>query len=149
MGIKDLIREMVERNGSDLFFRAGGTPRIRIDGKIMTFSDKVLTVDDVVRATDEITTPRQREIFKNNFDVDLALYLEEFGHRFRVSIFMQRNWPSIVIRNVRSDVLTFGAKPARRSPEEIIHGIKGPGPYDREHGQREIYHHRQYGGICK
>jgi len=107
MGIKDLIREMVERNGSDLFFRAGGTARIRIDGKIVTFSDKLLSVDDVVRATDEITTPKQRENFKNNLDVDLALYLDEFGHRFRVSIFMQRNWPSIVIRNVRSDVLTF------------------------------------------
>jgi twitching motility protein PilT len=107
MEIKDLIREMVERNGSDLFFRAGGTPRIRIDGKIIAVGDTLLTVDDVVRAAEEITSPKQRENFNNNYDIDLALYLEEFGHRFRISIFMQRNWPSIVIRNVRSSVLTF------------------------------------------
>ncbi|MBU1726092.1 MAG: PilT/PilU family type 4a pilus ATPase [Candidatus Omnitrophica bacterium] len=107
MTIKELMREMVERNASDLFFRAGGTPRLRLDGKVLSLHDQVLTVDDVMKATDELTTPKQREYFKNNFDIDFALYQQEFGRRFRVSIFMQRNWPSIVIRNVRSTIQSF------------------------------------------
>lgn len=98
---------MVDQGASDLFYRAGGTPRLRIDGKIITIEEKALSVDDVMRATEELTSPKQRETFKNNLDVDFAVYLDEFERRFRVSIFMQRNWPSIVVRNVSSKIQTF------------------------------------------
>ncbi|MCX5700617.1 MAG: PilT/PilU family type 4a pilus ATPase [Candidatus Omnitrophica bacterium] len=107
MKIKDLLKEMSERNASDLFYRSGGTPRLRIDGKLVIVDDKVLTVDDVVKATEEFTTIKQREIFKNNLDVEFVVYVEELDLRFRVSIFMQRNWPSIVIRRVNSHTQTF------------------------------------------
>ncbi|MBM3249620.1 MAG: PilT/PilU family type 4a pilus ATPase [Candidatus Omnitrophica bacterium] len=117
MDIKILIKQLVEKNGSDLFYRAGGTPRLRIDGKIVTIEDRVLSVDDVMRATEQLTTPKQRDAFKNNLDVDFAVYLDEFERRFRVSIFMQRNWPSIVVRNVNSKIQTFEEL---RLPAEIL-----------------------------
>ncbi len=40
-------------------------------------------------------------------DVDFAYYFEELGRRFRVSIFQQRNWPSIVIRNIKNVIESF------------------------------------------
>jgi twitching motility protein PilT len=40
-------------------------------------------------------------------DIDFALYSPELDRRFRISIFMQRNCPSVVIRNVRSTIQTF------------------------------------------
>jgi len=107
MAIKELLKEMVEREGSDLFFRAGGIPRIRIDGQVLAVGDKALSMDDVIKASEELTTVKQREAFKHNFDIDFAFYSEELEHRFRVSMFMQRNWPSIVIRNVRNTILSF------------------------------------------
>ena len=107
MAIKELLKEMVEREGSDLFFRAGGIPRIRIDGQVLAVGDKALSMDDVIKASEELTTVKQREAFKHNFDIDFAFYSEELERRFRVSIFMQRNWPSIVIRNVRNTILSF------------------------------------------
>lgn len=107
MDIKKLLKQMVEQNASDLFFRAGGTPRLRVDGILTTLDDKILSVDDVIQATEALTTPKQREIFKNNLDVDFALYLEDPGQRFRINIFMQRNWPSIVIRRVSSVIQSF------------------------------------------
>ncbi|MFA5350880.1 MAG: type IV pili twitching motility protein PilT, partial [Candidatus Omnitrophota bacterium] len=107
MDIKKLMQEMVARGGSDLFYRAGGTPRLRIDGKIIPMGDHVLSVEDVMLATQQLANFKQLDIFRNNMDVDFAVYLEEFGRRFRVSIFMQRNWPSIVIRNVRNHISTF------------------------------------------
>lgn len=107
MNIKTLMKEMVEKDASDLFFRAGGIPRLRIDGEIVSVGDKTLSVDDVVKATEELTTPKQRETFKSELDIDFGLYLEDFNRRFRVSIFMQRNWPSIVMRNVRNVISTF------------------------------------------
>lgn len=107
MSIKKYLKLMVEKDGSDLFYRAGGNPRIRIDGRVDIVDDLALSVDDVNKAVDEITTERQRDIFKERHDLDFALYLPELDRRFRVSIFMQRNWPALVIRNVRSCINSF------------------------------------------
>ncbi len=107
MTIKQLIKEMIERDASDLFYMAGGVPRLKVDGKITTVGETALSVSDVFRAIEELTTPQQRELFKNNLDIDFALYLEELERRFRISIFMQRNNHSMVIRNVRSAISNF------------------------------------------
>ena len=107
MDIKKLMREMVARNASDLFYRAGGIPRLRIDGKIVSMDSRVLSVEDVMLATEQLSNTKQLESFRNKLDVDFAVYLDEFQRRFRVSVFTQRNWPSIVIRNVRNHIATF------------------------------------------
>ncbi|MCM8792183.1 MAG: PilT/PilU family type 4a pilus ATPase [Candidatus Omnitrophica bacterium] len=107
MNIKELIQIMVERDASDLFYRAGGVPRLRVDGRVVPFSDKTLTTEDVENAVEEITTPQQRETLSEKLDIDFALYLKEFDRRFRVSIFTQRNSYSIVIRNVREAIQNF------------------------------------------
>ena len=107
MDIKILMQKMVDKNASDLLYRAGGIARMRIDGKIIPVDSQILSVEDVMLATEQLTNARQREVFKNKLDVDFAIYLDEFDRRFRVSIFMQRNWPSIVIRNVRNSISVF------------------------------------------
>jgi len=107
MTIKKLLKELVERNGSDLFLRAGGIPRIRIDGKLSQIGDKVFTVEDVRRIVSELASEKQRAVFEKSFDVDFALYLADFDRRFRVNIFIQRNTPSVVIRNISNIILSF------------------------------------------
>ncbi len=107
MKIKELLKRMVEQNASDLFYRAGGVARLRVGGKVIPVDDELLTVDSVLEAMEELTTPQQRENFKKTLDVDFALYLDEFDRRFRVNIFMQRNWPSIVIRCINRVIQTF------------------------------------------
>ena len=107
MTIKELIKVMIEREGSDLFVRTGGTARLRIDGEIANIDQTPLTEKDVFLAIDELALPKQKEVFKSTSDVDFAVYLSEFDRRFRVSVFMQRNSPSIVIRNVRNSTSTF------------------------------------------
>ena len=107
MNIKELLKKMVDEDASDLFYRAGGPPRLRINGKIVPVNDKVLSADEVSKVAEELTTPAQREIFKKTLDIDFALYIKELQRRFRVSMFMQRNWPSIVIRSVRAVIQSF------------------------------------------
>ena len=107
MGIKGFLKMMVENDASDLFYRTGNTPHMRKDGQVVNLGDGVLTTEDIMRAVDELTTVSQRETFKKNLDIDFAVYMQELDRRFRVSIFMQRNWPSIVIRNVKNNTQTF------------------------------------------
>ena len=107
MSIRKLLKQMVDRDASDLFYRAGGFAHLRVAGKVIPVDDIVLTVDDVIEAAAELTTAKQRETFRDCQDVDFAVYIEELNRRFRVSIFKQKNWPSMVIRNIRSEVQTF------------------------------------------
>ncbi len=107
MNIKELLGEMVKRDASDLFYRAGGIARMRIDGKVIPVGDNVLSVAEVIKAVEDLTKPEQREKFKTALDVDFALFLEEFHRRFRISIFTQRNSPSIVIRNIHDSIADF------------------------------------------
>lgn len=107
MNIKDYLKIMGERNASDLFYRAGGPVRMRIDGRITVASDNVLSVDDLIQAVDSVTTEKQKEAFKRHLDIDFGFYSEETNQRFRVSIFMQRNTPSIVVRQIGQEIKSF------------------------------------------
>jgi len=107
MTIKQLLSEMIRVDASDLFYRTGGVPRLRVNGKVVALGEENLSLQEVIKATEELTNSEQRDLFRKNLDIDFALYDEELKRRFRVSIFMQRNWPSIVIRNVRNKIASF------------------------------------------
>ncbi len=100
MTIKDYLELMVEKGASDLFFRSGGSVRMRINGKVLSVRDEILTQEDIENSLGEIITDQQKEQFKNSLDIDFAFFSKELGRRFRFSIFMQRNTPSIVVRNI-------------------------------------------------
>lgn len=111
MNIKDYLKLMVERDASDMFYRAGGNVRMRINGQIISIKDEIVTIDDINQTMEEILSDELKELFRKNLDVDFALYLPELDRRFRVSVFRQRNWPSMVIRNIL---------PSTRSMEELF-----------------------------
>jgi len=107
MDIKNYLSLMIEKNASDMFYRAGGNVRMRIDGKVVSIDDRIVTLDEVNDSVKDLTSNELRDFFKRNLDVDFGIYIPELKHRFRISIFMQRNWPTLVIRNIRSAVQTF------------------------------------------
>lgn len=102
MTILDYLKYVVEKDGSDLFYRLGGTVRMRLLGKVIPISDKEISKDEMEEAFSLLIPPDMRGLYEKNRDVDFAYYSQEMRHRFRVSIFSQRNWPTIVIRNVPS-----------------------------------------------
>ena len=107
MDIKQLLEQLVNTNGSDLFYRTGGVPHMRLDGKVVPIGDTIVTMDDMVKTMDTICNSKQKEVFSRDGDTDFALYVKELDHRFRVSIFTQRNTPSIVMRSVRKSTSSF------------------------------------------
>ncbi|HAH19377.1 MAG: hypothetical protein A2Y00_09635 [Omnitrophica WOR_2 bacterium GWF2_43_52] len=107
MTIKDYLRTMSDRNASDLFYRAGGPVHMRIDGQIVPVSENDLSVEDVLQALEQITSESQRAAFREHKDIDYGMFLEDKKQRFRVSIFMQRNTASIVVRQVNQYIKSF------------------------------------------
>jgi len=107
MDIKNYLKIMIEKNASDMFYRAGGNVRMRIDSKVVTIDERTVNLDEVNESVKQLASNELRDFFKRNLDVDFGIYIPELQHRFRVSIFMQRNWPTLVIRNIRSEVQTY------------------------------------------
>jgi len=107
MNIKSYFKLMIEKNASDMFYRAGSNVRFRIDGEVIPVDEQIITLDDVNNAVKELASSELRDFFQKNLDADFGIYIPELNHRFRISIFTQRNWPALVVRNIRSDMQTF------------------------------------------
>jgi twitching motility protein PilT len=100
MDITDFLKMMVEKDASDLFFRAGSTVRLRINGQVLQMTENFVSIDDIEMALQTLLSEEARELFRKAKDIDFAYFEPGMRRRFRVSIFMQRNWPSIVARNI-------------------------------------------------
>jgi twitching motility protein PilT len=100
MDIFDCLKIMVERDASDMFYRVGGTVRIRVNGQVIKLSDDIVNLSHMDSALQRLLSEELREFFRKNLDIEFAYFCHELKHRFRVSIFTQRNYPSIVIRNI-------------------------------------------------
>ncbi|MCM8757931.1 MAG: PilT/PilU family type 4a pilus ATPase [Candidatus Omnitrophica bacterium] len=107
MSIIKYLKLMVKENASDLFYHQAKDIRFRIDGEIKIIDRLDLSKDDVFKAIEEITNEAQREKLKINKDLDFTFYLKDIDAHFRVSIFLQRNTPSIVVRNLSQPIRSF------------------------------------------
>jgi len=98
MHVNDLLRIAVERKASDLHLKVGAHPIIRVDGDLIALSDlKRLVQEDTIAMAFSIMSSRQKEKFKNNFDIDISYSVPGLG-RFRCNIFQQRGTVGMVCR---------------------------------------------------
>ncbi len=104
--LENLLGDMVERNASDLFIKAGSRPAMRIDGTIRITDYPETSVEECEQKAEEMMTPNQWERFKEHAEMDLALGIRGIG-RFRVNIFRQRGSIAMVFRHVSSSTMTF------------------------------------------
>jgi pilus retraction protein PilT len=105
MDIKAYMKLMLDKGASDMFVRAGSNVRMRINGQVVPIDQKIISLDQVNTAVGKLTSAEINDTVQRNFD--FGIFMPELDRRFRVSIFMQRNWPALVIRSIRSDIQSF------------------------------------------
>lgn len=103
MELKDLLRIMIEKEGSDLFLTTGAPPSMKAHGKLTPMTDKILPEGYTRRIANKIMSEDQRKEFEEKLEMNLALMEEGIG-RFRVNIFVQRNEVGLVCRSIVSDI---------------------------------------------
>jgi twitching motility protein PilT len=107
MHINDLLKIAVERKASDLHLKVGAFPVIRIDGTLIPLADmRRLMQEDTIAMAFSIMSARQKEKFKNNFEIDIAYNVPNLG-RFRCNIFQQRGTVGLVLRVIPSRILSI------------------------------------------
>ncbi len=106
MELKDLLKVMIDKDGSDLFLTTGAPPSMKAFGKLIPMTEKVLPPGYTKKIAYSIMNDDQIADFEKSPEMNLALFEEGIG-RFRVNIFQQRNEVGIVARNIKTDIPNF------------------------------------------
>lgn len=106
MEFDDLLRLMVEKGGSDLFITAGVAPSMKINGKILPVTKNPLNSDVVGQLIEGIMSDNQKQEFFSSHECNFAIVDKNESARFRVSAFMQRDQPGMVLRRIETIIPT-------------------------------------------
>ncbi|MDX1765180.1 MAG: type IV pilus twitching motility protein PilT [bacterium] len=105
MKLTELLKTAIERMASDIHFKAGSPPVLRIDGELTPMIEqKRLTSEDTLAIAFSMMNNYQKQKFKASNEVDMAYSVAGLG-RFRVNVFQQRNTVALVMRVIPHKIL--------------------------------------------
>ncbi|MEL7538447.1 MAG: PilT/PilU family type 4a pilus ATPase [Pseudomonadota bacterium] len=104
--MQNLLKMMVEKEGSDLFITAGFPPAIKIDGEVHKASDQSLTNEQSSVIVRSIMNDKQAREFDATKECNFAISPQGIG-RFRVSAFVQQGAVGAVLRTINTVIPTF------------------------------------------
>lgn len=103
MSLKDYLRTLATRDGSDLYLTADAPPAGKFQGSLKPLARERLSPEDVHRMAYELMDAEQQRQFEHKPEMNLAISEEGIG-RFRVNIFKQRHKVAMVIRNIKTEI---------------------------------------------
>ena len=103
MEFNDLLKMMIEKDGSDLFLTTGAAPSIKAFGKLSPLIDKKNPEGMVKQIAYQIMNAEQIRDFEKSPEMNLTIADPDIG-RFRVNIFKQRGEVAIVARNIKTEI---------------------------------------------
>ena len=104
--IQQLLAQMKQRNGSDLFLSAGFPPAIKLDGALTPVMDQPLSGEDSAMLMRAIMNDRQLKEFESTNECNFAIAPPGIG-RFRVNAFVQQGRIGGVLRTINTKIPTF------------------------------------------
>ena len=102
----DLLRLMLQKNGSDLFITTGFPPAIKIDGKIVPQSNQVLQPQHTSELARAIMSDRQAADFEAHKECNFGISPAGIG-RFRANAFVQQGKVGLVLRTIPQKIPNF------------------------------------------
>ena len=103
---QNLLKKMVEKDGSDLFLTCGFPPAIKVDGSIHKATDAPLTADQSAMMVRSIMNDKQIKEFDSTKECNFAIAPQGIG-RFRVSAFIQQGMVGAVLRTITTEIPTL------------------------------------------
>ena len=112
-----LFELMSERNASDIFISAGAPINIKINGFTGPVNSQIVRPETVRGLMSEIFSNEQMAEFEREYELNVAHPVRDLGS-FRISAFMQRASPAMVVRFIPFEIPEFdalGLPPALKS----------------------------------
>jgi twitching motility protein PilT len=109
MDLNAVLRHAVASTASDVHFKVGQPPLLRVDGEVAPVAQHPPLGDaelDEILTSVTTSTPRRRQLFEESGDLDIA-YSEPGLPRFRVNGFRQRGAVSFAFRVIPDVIAGF------------------------------------------
>jgi len=124
MDLNEVLLVALNNRASDIHFKVGQPPLLRIDGELVPLKDySELDASEIAKTAYQIMSERQRERFLREMEIDMGYGISGLG-RFRVNIFQQRGTIAVALR-----VIPFGIKGFEELnlPVEVLERISNEG----------------------
>ncbi len=104
--LHELLKILVEGNGSDLHITTNSPPQMRVDGHLVPMAFPQLTQVDTKQLCYSVLTDAQKHKFEEDNELDLSFGVKGLS-RFRGNMFIQRGAVAAVFRVIPYNILTF------------------------------------------
>ena len=104
--ITPVLKFMVEKNGSDLFFSTGASIHINIEGHTLQVNNQTMAPGMIKEIAYALMSEDQIKEFEHNLEMNFALGRRDLG-RFRINVFRQRGEVAMVIRHIKCEIPSF------------------------------------------
>ncbi|EXI75235.1 MAG TPA: PilT/PilU family type 4a pilus ATPase [Candidatus Accumulibacter phosphatis] len=121
----ELLRLMVQKNGSDLFITANFPPAIKVDGKVIPVSSQPLLPQHSAELARSLMNDRQASEFEATKECNFAISPAGIG-RFRVNALVQQGRVAVVCRTINLVVPTLedlGLPPVLKDIAMTLRGL--------------------------
>jgi twitching motility protein PilU len=106
MNFDDVLRKMREENASDVFVSVGIPIMLKVNGELQPLPVEPLTEEMAMSLVKGTMTEAQQKEFDDTHECNYAIFREGIG-RFRVSAFVQRDMPGMVLRKIETKIPTI------------------------------------------
>src|ERR1700741_3015680 len=106
LSLSDLLKRMLEMNGSDLHITTNSPPQIRAHGPRAPLALPQMTPAETKQLAYSVMTDAQKHRFEESFELDFSFGLKGLA-RFRANVFNQRGATSAVFRVIPFEIKSF------------------------------------------
>src|SRR5215207_9783039 len=122
--IDRLLETVVKKKASDLHLAVGRPPTLRLSGHLRELQTKVLEPEDTMALMKSITPDRIHQEYEETGSGDFGFAYGDAA-RFRVAIFKQKGYCSMVLRKIPNKIMTFEQIGLPKMAEQICRRPRG------------------------
>jgi twitching motility protein PilT len=106
LSLSDLLKRMLEMNGSDLHVTTNSPPQIRVHGHLVPLDLPQMTPAETKQLAYSVMTDAQKHRFEESLELDFSFGLKGLA-RFRANVFNQRGATAAVFRLIPFEIKSF------------------------------------------
>jgi len=122
--VVDLLKMMLEKDGSDLFISVGAPPSFKIHGEMTPVGNKPISPEQAHEIIMSTMSAAQQSEFKETMECNYALGLPGIG-RFRMNAHIQRGSAGLVARTINTTIPTLEKLDLPHALRDIIMAKRG------------------------
>ena len=104
--LSELLKKLLEMNGSDLHVTTNSPPQIRVDGHLRPLDMPLLSAAETKQLAYSVLTDAQKHRFEEHLELDFSFGIKGLA-RFRANLFNQRGAVAAVFRMIPYEIRSF------------------------------------------